>query len=83
MQEVVPPLRALVEGLALGDLVLMVRERQVHAARVDVQPTSEHQAARHGRGGLTGCGHTVSTPFLWSRLPALCARRRSPALSAW
>ena len=32
--------------------------------------------------GLTGCGHTVSTPFLWSRLPALCARRGSPALSA-
>ena len=40
MQEVVPPLRALVEGLALGDLVLVVRERQVHAARMDVQLSS-------------------------------------------
>lgn len=48
MQEVVPPLWAPVEGLTLGDFVLVVRKSQVYAARVDIQPTPKHQAARHG-----------------------------------
>lgn len=47
MQEVIAPLPALMEGLALSDFVLVVRESQVDPTRVDVQVTSKHQAARH------------------------------------
>ena len=44
MEEVVPPLCALVMSLTLGDLILMVGEGQIDPPRMDVQLTPKDRA---------------------------------------
>ncbi len=75
---VLPGVRA-----ALGDLVLMMREDQVHAAGVDVEhvgaPTSADQLERHGRALEVPAGPAPAE----GRVPGRARPPRPPALAAF